>query len=243
MGRFNFVLDIGNTTVNAGLFQGEKLEVVRKVFLKELGYLIDRCLSQYEIKNLIVSSVSLTQSEIQHLIADRIEWIWFDGRCSLPISIAYKSISTLGSDRLAGIMGVYNQYPGKNVLVIDAGTCITYDILTHENLYLGGSISPGMEMRFKSLQAFTAKLPLCNYIQKPELIGRTTQEAILSGVYKGIVNEIDGCISEYDLAFGNLVVICTGGDAINFVDELKNTIFVDLNLILNGLNKTLDNYY
>ena len=239
----NFVLDIGNTSVKAAIFENGKEEIVKRVSLGDLGNVIDQFLNKYAPKKLIVSSVSATKEELTALIDSRIEWLWFDNKCSLPISIEYQSKETLGSDRLAGLMGVYNQYPQKNVLVIDSGTCITYDLLTYDNRYFGGSISPGLEMRYKSLNKFTKNLPLLSPKPEPNLIGQTTNDSIHSGVVKGIEYEIKGVVNDYEVRFGSLVVVFTGGDAINFANGVKNTTFANLNLVLVGLNKILDYHY
>jgi type III pantothenate kinase len=239
----NFVLDLGNTSVKAAIFENGNELVVKRVSLGDLGNVIDRFIDQYHPKHLIVSSVSATKEELTVLIDDRLDWLWFDNTCKLPISIEYQSIETLGSDRLAGLMGVFEEYPQKNVLVIDSGTCITYDLLTYDNRYFGGSISPGLEMRYKSLNKFTKNLPLLGAKPEPNLIGQTTSDSMHSGVVKGIEYEMKGVINAYADRFGSLVVVFTGGDAINFANEVKNTTFAHLNLVLVGLNKILDYHY
>lgn len=239
----NFVLDIGNTTVKAAIFLDGNLHHSKRVSLGDLGNVIDQFLMEFDPKHLIVSSVSASKEELTTLIDERIPWLWFDNLVELPISNEYQSKETLGADRLAGLMAVYKEYPSKNVLVIDSGTCITYDLLTYDNRYFGGSISPGLSMRYKSLNKFTKNLPLLSPKSEPNLIGQTTEDSIHSGVVKGIEYEIKGVIQSYSDRFGNLVVVFTGGDMINFVNEVKNTTFADLNLILVGLNKILDYHY
>jgi type III pantothenate kinase len=239
----NFILDIGNTNVKAAIFDQNNLVVQKMVSLGDLGNVIDRMIEEHQPAHIIASSVSATKEELEILIDNRVEWFMFDASCTLPISVEYQSKETLGSDRLAGVMGVYNEYLNKNVLVIDAGTCITYDLLTYDNRYFGGAISPGCEMRYKSLNKFTKKLPLLTPKERPSLIGQSTEDAIHSGVVNGMSYEIDGVINAYKKRFGNLFVVMTGGDAKNFVNEVKNTTFADQNLILNGLNKILDYHY
>ena len=239
----NLVLDIGNTNVKAAIFQDRSLIEKKSVSLGDLGNVIDKYFLQHVIEKIIVSSVSATQDELEVLIDNRAEWLWFDNTCELPISVEYQSPETLGADRLAGLMGVYNEYPQKNVLVIDAGTCITYDLLTYDNRYFGGSISPGLSIRYNSLNKFTKNLPLLTPKQEPSLIGQTTDDSIHSGVVKGIEYEIKGVINAYSDKFGSLVTVFTGGDSLNFVNEVKNTTFADLNLTLVGLNKILDYHY
>ena len=239
----NFVLDIGNTNVKAAVFQADGLIDSKIVSLGDLGNVIDEFLKKHNPSHLIASSVSATMEELTELIDNRIPWLFFTNEVELPISVEYQSKKTLGSDRLAGIMAVYNEYPKKNVLVIDAGTCITYDLLTFDNRYFGGSISPGLAMRYKSIHQFTKNLPDLDPISQPSLIGQTTEESIHSGIINGINFEIDGVINAYRKRFGNLIIITTGGDSKNFVKELKNTIFADQNLILKGLNKILSHHY
>lgn len=239
----NLVIDIGNTNVKAAVFKDTVIVKEKTVNLGDLGNIIDQLLSEFEITHVIASSVSVSKEELHELIENRVPWFLFSSTEQLPISVEYQSRKTLGSDRLAGIMAVYGEYPNKNVLVIDAGTCITYDLLTMDNRYFGGSISPGLSMRYQALHKFTKNLPLLESRTKSNLIGQTTEECIHSGVIHGTIFEIDGIINAYKERFGNLNIIITGGDANNFAAELKNTTFADQNLILKGLNKILKHRY
>jgi type III pantothenate kinase len=147
----------------------------------------------------------------------------------------------LGSDRLAASIGAYSLHPNSNVLVIDAGTCIKYNFTNFKNEYLGGSISPGIEMRFKSLEHFTSKLPLINFdASYRELIGENTKNSILSGVINGSIAEIDGIMFDYKSKFPNIICILTGGDSEFLAKRLKNSIFTHQNLVLKGLNDILN---
>jgi type III pantothenate kinase len=147
----------------------------------------------------------------------------------------------LGSDRISAAVGGYYLYPNKNVLVIDAGTCIKYNFTNSNNQYLGGGISPGIEMRFKALQKFTDKLPLIEIdLNFNSLIGASTQSSILSGVLNGTISEIDGIINLYKLQFPDLICILTGGDSQYLANRLKNSIFTHQNLVLKGLNNILN---
>ena len=155
-------------------------------------------------------------------------------------SIEYKTPETLGIARLAAVAGATALFPSENLLIIDAGTAITYEIITESNIYLGGNISPGMQMRFKALNQYTSRLPLCDPQVTDNWIGKITQEAIVNGVIQGIVNEMEGYDSLMKKEFSKYKVIITGGDADFFAKKLKNPIFVNLNLVLNGLNRILE---
>ena len=239
----NLVLDIGNTQVKAAVFENGFLTEKKSVSLGDLGNVIDQFLQAFPIVRIAVSSVSATQDELELLIDNRVNWLWLDNTVDLPISVEYQSKETLGVDRIAALMGVFNEYAQKNVLVVDCGTCITYDLLTYDNRYFGGSISPGVEIRYKSLNKFTKNLPHLAPKFDPSFIGQDTEGAIHSGVIKGIEYEINGVVSAYNERFGSLVVVITGGNAGNFANEVKNTTFADQNLVLVGLNKILDYYY
>ncbi|UII28675.1 type III pantothenate kinase [Fulvivirga maritima] len=157
----------------------------------------------------------------------------------LPFTIDYKTPQTLGRDRVAGVAGGQYIFPNANTLVIDLGTCITYDIIDAKNVYHGGGISPGLKMRFKSLHNFTAKLPLIEPTNDFELIGQSTKESILSGVINGMISEIDGIIRMYTDKFAHLQIIMCGGDAKFFENRIKANIFVAPELVLTGLNRIL----
>ena len=153
----------------------------------------------------------------------------------------YKSISTLGSDRLLASIGAYFSYPKSNVLVIDAGTCIKYNFTNSDNHYLGGGISPGITMKLKSLHDYTAKIPLIEFDENFNLlIGDSTQHSILSGVLNGTIAEIDGIINTYKLHYPDLICLLTGGDSEYLANRLKNSIFTHQNLVLKGLNDILN---
>ena len=157
----------------------------------------------------------------------------------IPIENLYLTKDTLGVDRLANAVAANSIFPQRNVLVVDCGTCVKYDFVNHKNQYLGGSISPGLQMRFKALNQFTGKLPLLKPEAHPSLIGDSTETAITSGVINGLVAEIKGVIKSYTSIYENLTVILTGGDASFFDKELKSNIFVEPNLTLIGLNEIL----
>jgi len=165
---------------------------------------------------------------------------YFNERTKLPFINEYNTPQTQGKDRLAAVAGGITLWPGANMLVIDAGTAITFELIENGQYYKGGNISPGMALRFKSLNEFTSQLPLCSPDAAVNLIGQTTNTAIIAGVQNSIAFEIDGYISELSQRYDSLKVAITGGDAEFFAGKLKNTIFVHQNLVLIGLNRILE---
>jgi type III pantothenate kinase len=194
------------------------------------------------LKGAIISSVVNYSREIIDYLSNLYgTCIELNHATPLPLENRYATPETLGYDRIAAAVGAYTICPGKNVLVIDAGTAITYDIVTSRGEFLGGNISQGIEIRFKSLNKYTNRLP---HLERPEavppLVGSTTREAIQSGIVNGLLFEMDGFIGAFTKKYPKLQVVLTGGDAKYFVGKLKNSIFVDPNLNLIGLNRILE---
>ncbi|MGB3948323.1 MAG: type III pantothenate kinase [Bacteroidia bacterium] len=243
----NLIIDIGNTRVKAALFeQGglvqqwayfyttEELPVVADFIVKDI-------LKSFEIKQAIVASVVEPLDGFLIKIKEYVPTLLFSSTTPIPIKNNYQTATTLGSDRLAAAIGGNRLYRNKNLLVIDAGTCIKYNFVSEKNEYLGGAISPGLKMRFKALNQFTSRLPLIEAQETfTTLIGQTTQQSILSGVQNGACAEIDAFIEQYNQLFQHLEVILTGGDAFFFEKRLKKPIFTDSFLILKGLNTILE---
>jgi type III pantothenate kinase len=158
----------------------------------------------------------------------------------IPFKNLYKSKNTLGQDRLALVSAAAFNFPNENVLIVDVGSCITYDFKNNNNEYLGGGISPGISMRFKSLNTFTSNLPLIDFDNIHKLIGNNTKNSINSGVINGTISEINGIIQQYCEEFKNIRIILTGGDSNFLLKRIKNSIFADQNFLLVGLNKLLE---
>ena len=158
----------------------------------------------------------------------------------VPFKNLYKSKNTLGQDRLALVSAAAFKFPKENVLIVDVGSCITYDFKNNNNEYLGGGISPGISMRFKSLNTFTSNLPLIDFDSIHQLIGNNTKNSINSGVINGTISEINGIIHQYCEEFKNIRIILTGGDSNFLLKRIKNSIFADQNFLLVGLNKLLE---
>lgn len=229
------VIDIGNTLVKTAIFEGKKMLEQQTFTLKESRSRFENILHKYsEIQQGILASVV----EIPEWIPSVFSSINLHELCyesKFPFQIAYKTPQTLGSDRIAAVAFAFEQFPQKNVLIIDIGTCITYDLLQADGLYLGGSISPGIRMRFKALNTFTAKLPLIDATTIPHLIGNSTTASIQSGIMHGILAELKGIIASYRAIYEDLTVFIGGGDNKYFDKQLKNSIFATANPVLEGL--------
>ena len=167
-------------------------------------------------------------------------FVELDHLTELPIENLYETPETLGKDRIAAAVGANELFPDQNLLIIDAGTAITYDLVSEKNQFIGGNISPGLEMRFKALNHFTGKLPLVNYSDDFETVGRNTIDAIRAGVQNGILFEIAQTIDLFNRNYQNLHIIMTGGDSYFFDKKLNYSIFVNFNLTLIGLNRILE---
>lgn len=234
------VIDIGNTRVKAALFEGLELKHFF-VYDSTTELLASGILEKYAVTNCILASVVNEIEPFLEMLRWKVKLLLFNADTLVPIKNLYKSAHTLGSDRLASAVGGNNFSPNSNVLVIDAGTCIKYNFITKNNEYLGGGISPGLQMRFKAMHTFTSRLPLLEVDEKEHiLIGRDSNESIVSGAQNGAVAEVDGIINAYKLQYPDVKVILTGGDVNFFEKRLKNSIFADQNLILKGLNVILD---
>lgn len=231
------IIDQGNTLTKIALFEGEEIKWVHnyKSFsqadVNSLGI-------GHVIKGGIISSVSKSETSLISMFP-WISWIVLDHKTAIPIKNNYKTPETLGKDRLAAVVAANYLFPDTDLLVIDAGTAITYDFINSNGEYLGGSISPGLNMRFKALNHFTGRLPLIDTEPFSQLIGLNTNEAILSGVMNGALHEMDGIIGEYQLKYPGIKTILTGGDAIYFDKKLKSNIFVSSNLVILGLKLIL----
>lgn len=238
----NLVIDVGNTSVKLAVFKDAVLFKKEIVMIQDLLETISKIKEEYKtIKNIIVSSVGNLDKEVLEYLDNNFQVLFLSHQTKLPFKNLYETPSTLGIDRIALIAASVDQYFEKNVLVIDAGTCITYDFINKENEYLGGAISPGIRMRYKALHNQTAKLPLLD-IEVPEsFIGNSTTSSINSGVINGLVNEIEGVITQYKEKYNDLTIILTGGDANFLSKQLKSSIFANSNFLLQGLNFILLN--
>ena len=232
----NLILDIGNTNIKIAVYDSVLVELNR-VQIDDIYKHVDIFIKKYDsIRNIIISSViyfELTNFQDKY---KNFNIHVLNENSNLPFKNLYQSKISLGSDRIALVSSAAVIYPNKNVLVIDAGTCITYDFLSKKSHYLGGSISPGIRMRYKSLNQNTSKLPMLKTTIPKKFISINTNQSIHAGVINGVLHEIRGQISEYEEEYANLTVILTGGDAKFLSNQLKISIFANQNFLLDGLN-------
>jgi len=233
------ILDFGNTSKKIALFdtgdlvlyqqyQEITLDIIRAFFENNPG-----------IKSCILSSVIHHTAFIDEFLVSSVPTWILDSHTPVPIHNGYRTPGTLGIDRLAAAVAGAYKFPGKPVLVITAGTAITYDFINPSGEYLGGAISPGMQLRFKALHTFTGKLPLVEYKESIQVIGNDTENSILSGVINGIVGEMETFAVRLNAEYPELNIILSGGDLNYFVKRLKINIFAVTNIVLTGLHQIL----
>ncbi len=233
------IIDLGNTNVKAAVFEKDTLlDVV--VFEKgKIVSEIKKILKKHPISKAVMSNVaSISEVKLKKIQAF-VEIIFISSFTRAPFVNLYKTPKTLGVDRIALAAAAVSQFPHKNVLVLDAGSCITFDFVTAKKEYLGGAISPGIQMRFRALNHFTANLPLIVKEEASSFIGSSTKESINSGVVNGVLQEIEGVISQYKNKYLDLTVVLTGGDTNFLSKQLKSSIFAHQNFLLKGLNDIL----
>lgn len=231
-------IDIGNTLIKAAVFHNNKLIDFHPVDAQNNDEL-SRLITRFNVDAAILSSVAAIPENLLELLRSLNTFIVLDHTTPLPIENLYETKESLGKDRIAAVVGAHFLYPDNDLLVIDAGTAITYDIITAKGQYLGGNIAPGLQMRFKALSHFTSRLPLLEPRKDIPPFGKNTNEAIQTGVQQGILCEADGFINLYEVQFPGLKAVFTGGDANFFDKKLKSTIFVVSNLVMIGLNRIL----
>jgi type III pantothenate kinase len=232
----NICIDIGNTNAKAGIFDGEDLAGVYPD-LSDRG--IINFIKEQKPEHVLISSVRKGIGRIVQSASSLSKTIIFDHQTPVPFANTYVSPQTLGLDRMAAVAGGQLLYPNTSCLIVDIGTCITYDLLDSKGVYHGGGISPGVEMRLKAMHKFTSKLPSVSPKGSPQLIGKTTRECMLSGATFGTIAEVDGIIAQYKQFFDGLTIIFCGGGAKFFESKIKGHIFAVPNLVLIGLNQIL----
>ena len=231
----NLALDIGNSFLKAGIFKNNNL-INYYEFNREYYSNIKLILDKTPITHSIASNVSESNNKLIELLSNKTNLIKFNSSLKVPFKNCYQTKNTLGKDRIALVSNASKEYPKENVLLIDLGSCITFDFLNSKNEYLGGSISPGLSMRYKSLNSYTANLPLINPKEIDYYIGRNTEDSIHSGIINGIVGELNSAIDKYKSQFKEIRIILTGGDSKFLFNRIKNSIFANSNFLILGLN-------
>ena len=232
----NLVIDIGNTAVKVYLFKNN--EIIKREVLSEnalIHYL--KLIAIDDIRNIICSSVTKSyKDQLSNIFKNSNYYDFSDNNLKIPFTNNYETKKSLGQDRIGLISSAVLKFQDQNSLVIDMGTCITYDFIDSQNIYHGGAISPGIRMRYSSFSNYTSNLPLLKYQDITKIIGANTEESLHIGVNNGIVGEINQYINSLKKSHSKFNVIITGGDSIFLLNKIKNAIFADQNFIAIGLN-------
>lgn len=237
----NLIIDIGNTLIKYAVF--ENVSIVHFETSESVLFLskIKNLFQEYPtIRRSIISSVGKLENKERDIVSLFSKVHVLNHSSKVPFKNSYATPNTLGMDRIALATAAFYKYPRKNTLIIDAGSCITYDLVNDAGEYIGGAISPGLNMRYKAMHNQTEKLPLLQPQEILDFIGNSTEACMHSGVINGMVQEIDGVINQYRTRFQDLTVILTGGDNQFFVKRLKNSIFAHSKFLVEGLNYLLE---
>lgn len=237
--KLHLAIDQGNSTSKIYIFQGESMIGSRRYEQLSVKCL-EELFAEYSFEDAILSSVQNEDVELNRWIASHVQrFVNLTNTTPSPMKIRYDNPLLLGHDRIAAAVGAISQSEGCNLLVIDAGTAVTLDVVSAEGEFLGGNISPGLSTRFNSLHSYTSKLPLVEPEGEVPLMGHNTETAIRSGIVLGLVSEIDGYIERIKEKYGSVKVFMTGGDASFLSKRIKNCIFEDENLLAKGLIRIL----
>ncbi len=233
------IIDIGNSGAKVAVAAKNRLLTIER-YAQLSPVDLQRLYDQYKPDTAIYSSVAAAyDGEVACMgwLEERMEkLICFNHKTPIPLKNLYRTPETLGADRLAAAIGANFLFPSSDCLVIDCGTAITIDYVSRHGEFIGGNISPGLQTRFKALHAFTGRLPLGRITDPPPVLGDDTASAVNAGVLQGALYEIEGYIDNYP----GCNVVFTGGDALFFVKNIKNSIFVVCNLVLLGLNRVVN---
>ncbi|TWR30414.1 type III pantothenate kinase [Mucilaginibacter pallidiroseus] len=243
----NLVIDIGNTFTKVAIFDGGHMLRVEQYDDAEQAD-VNSFLTNYNIEKVVIATVKTERQSWLHILEARFNVLYFNSLVPAGVNNHYKTPQTLGADRFAAVVGAHHLYPGNNNMVIGGGTCITYDYVDADANYFGGSISPGLKMRYKAVNYYTAALPLLSADEGfNEAYGHDTRTAITSGVQNGIKYELKGFIENYIKTAKEYNIILHGGDSIFFDTLLKNSIFapyikIEPYLVLKGLNAAIQKH-
>ncbi len=235
----NLIIDVGNTRTKLAVFKDSKMVHFEIFNQNNLYQKVENCVKKFNCNHAIISFVGAIEKDETDKIKECIRLIELTNTTNVPFKNCYKSPKTLGVDRIALVAAAFEQFPNKNVLIIDAGTCITYDFIDNKGRYHGGAISPGISMRYKAVHTFTDKLPKLTPVFLDKLIGDTTENSLHIGILGGVISEIDSFIDKYRKKNMELTVVLTGGDANFLANRLKNSIFANPKFLLQGLNTIL----
>ncbi len=236
----NLAIDIGNTLVKLAVFDKGHLTGLQVLEELTLPALEEFTAAHAGITAAILATVKDYPPTVERYLQKHFRFLVYNTAVAVPLETSYATPSTLGADRLAAAVAAHALMPSTDILVVNAGTAITYDLITAAGEHLGGAISPGLMMRYKALHTFTGRLPLLDEIGDTPLTGRSTAGSILSGVLNGTLAEVDGMIGRYRLSYPGIKTIMSGGDNNYFDKRLKNKTFAIPNLVLTGLNIILD---
>lgn len=232
------VIDAGNSNIKAGLFSENAMQEIF-VFERNQVPALQNIFHKYSPTKILLCNVGDELLGFEELIPETVKFNVLSYKTKLPFTVKYNTPQTLGMDRVAAVAGALHFFPGANCLIIDAGTCITYDFVTKDGNYLGGAISPGLQMRLNAMHHFTSKLPRLEFTEVDDFIGNTTETSLLSGAFYGLAGEINETISRYEGRYGDVQVLLCGGNSALFDKHIKRDIFATPFLVLYGLNKIL----
>lgn len=231
-------IDIGNTRVKTGIFEQSELVFSERKPDFDLSF-HQQLLHEHAVEGIIVSSTRSEDAGLQTFLQSYPDTLVLDHTTPLPIGIRYRTPETLGKDRLAAAVACFSLFPGEDCVFIDAGTCITTNVVDAEGQFLGGNISPGIQMRLKAMHLLTGKLPLAEIQYHDELLGQDTRMALQNGAVRGAIYEVSSFLDRCREKYPSARIVLTGGDAILFAKHLKIKIFANPNLVLLGLNEIL----
>ncbi len=234
----NICIDIGNTKTKIGIFENSNL--LETIILDVLNVEnIENIIVENQIEYSIISNVNESEEPLLQMLQTKTKLLPFNHLTKLPFQNNYLTASTLGLDRIALIAAAVHLNNHSNILVISLGTCVTFEFLNRKKEYLGGAISPGLDMRLQAMNYFTAKLPLLSFNEPTDFNGNSTESCMQSGAFFGILAEIKSRIELYESKFGETEIILSGGNCFLFEKHLKKALFAHPYLTLFGLNKIL----
>lgn len=234
----NLCIDIGNTRAKVAIYDDSHESYYHRSENLDTN-LLEKLKTKYNLHRCILSTTRIVEAATMEYLANNFALLVLDENTALPIKNGYATPATLGKDRLSAAVAAHSIFGGQHCIIIDAGTCLTYNFIDSSGVYHGGNIAPGVSMRLQAMHAFTDKLPMVEQRYNSELFGNNTSTALQNGAVKGAIYELTSFIEQVFAKYGETKVILTGGDAIIFAKHLKFKIFAHPNLVLLGLNEIL----